>query len=216
VAKRKSSRRARSRKPSASKAGPTANGREAAEEAPAGAAAAHSAEQPSSPGPAWRESIVRRTEARQAAIERRAKPPRAGRRRASPENKRPQAPWHPWPLSELLIFVGLIGVVVWWLRGAQGSAALIGASVAAVAIGTLEFVLREHLAGYRSHTVLLAAIPVIVFHSGVILVAVAFTTVPRWVNIPLLVVDVALFALLYKLLRLRYLDARRERRFAGG
>jgi len=40
--------------------------------------------------------------------------------------------------------------------------------------------------------------------------------VPRWVNIPLLAIDVALFAVLFKLLRLRYLDARRERRFAGG
>jgi hypothetical protein len=94
--------------------------------------------------------------------------------------------------------------------------ALIVASIAAVAIGTLEVTLREHLGGYRSHTILLAGIPVVVFHSGAILVASAFTAVPRWINVPLLAIDVMLFAVLFKLLRLRYLDARRERRFAGG
>ena len=48
----------------------------------------------------------------------------------------------------------------------------------------------------------------------VLLIAGAFTSVPRWVNIPLLALDIAIFSLLYKLLRLRYLDAKRERRFA--
>ena len=38
----------------------------------------------------------------------------------------------------------------------------------------------------------------------------------HWINVPLLAIDVMLFAVLFKLLRLRYLDARRERRFAGG
>jgi hypothetical protein len=105
--------------------------------------------------------------------------------------------------------------VLAWKRGAEGSPALLIASVLAVAIGTVEFTLREHLGGYRSHTVLLALIAVVVFHSGTILLATAFTTVPRWVNIPLLALDVVLFSVLFKLLRLRYLDAKRERRFAG-
>jgi hypothetical protein len=111
--------------------------------------------------------------------------------------------------------VGLAGVVVAWARNFQGSPALIVASIVAIGIGTVEFSLREHLGGYRAHTVLLALIPVAVLHGGVIIVAGAFTTVPQWINIPLLVLDIAVFALLYKLLRLRYLDARRERRFAG-
>ena len=75
--------------------------------------------------------------------------------------------------------------------------------------------LREHLGGYRSHTVLLALIPVVVLHSAVLLIAGAFTSVPRWVNIPLLALDIAIFSVLYKVLRLRYLDAKRERRFAA-
>jgi hypothetical protein len=143
--------------------------------------------------------------------------PRTRSRARRPEqgkDERPQAPWHPVPLSELLILIGGIGVVVAWKRGAEGSPALLIASIAAVAVGTVEVTLREHLAGYRSHAVLLALIPVVVLHSAALLVAGAFTSVPRWVNIPLLAIDIVIFSVLFKLLRLRYFDARRERRFA--
>ena len=37
------------------------------------------------------------------------------------------------------------------------------AGIAAVLIGTVEVTLREHLSGYRSHTLILALLPVIVF-----------------------------------------------------
>jgi hypothetical protein len=117
-------------------------------------------------------------------------------------------------LSELLILVGLVGVMVAVFIEKEVHPALLVASIAAVAIGTVEVTLREHLGGYRSHTVLLALIPVVVLHSGVLLVAGAFTPVPRWVNIPLLALDIAIFSVLYKVLRLRHLDAKRERRFA--
>ena len=129
--------------------------------------------------------------------------------------ERPEAPWHPLPLSELLILVGLVGVMVAVFIEKEVHPALLLASIAAVAIGTVEVTLREHLGGYRSHTVLLALIPVVVLHSAVLLIAGAFTSVPRWVNIPLLALDIAIFSLLYKVLRLRYLDAKRERRFAA-
>lgn len=131
--------------------------------------------------------------------------------------ERPQAPWHPLPLSELLILVGAIGVVVAFGRGeAQSGGAALLASLAAVGLGTIEVTLREHLSGYRSHTVILAVLPTIVFHTVVILVLAAFTPVPRAVSTGLLVVDVAVFASLFKLLRARFLDARRERTFAAG
>lgn len=131
--------------------------------------------------------------------------------------ERPQAPWHPLPLSELLILVGVVGVVVAWLRGIQSEAALLGASIGAVAIGTVEVALREHLSGYRSHTILLAVIPAIVLHSAVVLLVLASSgQVPRWLNIVLLPIDLALVAFCFKLLRVRFVDARRERIFAGG
>jgi hypothetical protein len=83
-------------------------------------------------------------------------------------------------------------------------------------IGTVEVALREHRGGYRSHTLILSLLPVIVFHTAVVLIVAAFTTPPRALTIGLLPVDVALFALLFKLLRARFADARRERNFAAG
>jgi hypothetical protein len=89
------------------------------------------------------------------------------------------------------------------------------AGLAAVLIGTVEVTLREHLSGYRSHTLILALLPVVVFHSAVVLIVASLTTVPRVLNIGLLALDAALFAFLFKLLRAGFLDARRERTFAG-
>ena len=43
--------------------------------------------------------------------------PRARSASLKAAGERPQAPWHPLPLSELLILVGAIGAVVAWLRG---------------------------------------------------------------------------------------------------
>jgi len=127
---------------------------------------------------------------------------------------RPEAPWHPLPLSELLILVGIIGVVFGIKRGTEHPAPVLFAGVGAVMLGTFEVSLREHHSGYRSHTLMLAAIPTIVFHSIVILAVAAFTRVPRGLNIGLLVIDAALFAVLFKLLRAGFEDARRERRFS--
>ena len=129
---------------------------------------------------------------------------------------RPQAPWHPLPLSELLILAGAIGALVAWLRGVESNGALLGAAIGAVVLGTIEVTLREHLSGFRSHTVMLSALPAIVFHSVVVLaVLAAANRAPSWLNLALLPIDVALVVVCFKLLRARYVDARRERTFAG-
>jgi hypothetical protein len=127
----------------------------------------------------------------------------------SPAGERPPPPWHPLPLSELLILLGAIGVVVGLSSNgpAHGGPPLF-AGLGAVILGTLEVTLREHLGGYRSHTLLLALLPVIVFHSAVVIVVAALASVPAALNVGLLVIDVALFALLFKALRVRFLDAR--------
>lgn len=130
--------------------------------------------------------------------------------------ERPQAPWHPLPLSELLILVGGIGTVIAIRRGeVQNGGAALFASLGAVLIGTIEVTLREHLSGYRSHTLILSLLPTIVFHSALVLILAQFFQVPRWVTSALLAVDLALFAFLFKVLRARFLDARRERVFAA-
>jgi hypothetical protein len=129
--------------------------------------------------------------------------------------ERPQAPWHPLPLSELLILVGAIGTVVGLRRGISHGGPALFAGLAAVMIGTVEVTLREHRSGYRSHTLILAVLGVIVFHSAVVLGVAAVTRPPVALSVGLLALDLALFAFLFKLLRARFLDARRERTFAG-
>jgi len=115
-----------------------------------------------------------------------------------------------------LIFIGAIACAIAWLSGVTGHYALLGVGLAAVAIGTLEVTWREHMSGFRSHAVLLALIPPLVLHSVVLLGLSGFIRVPRWVNLPVLAIDLALFTFLYKHLRRRYADARRERLFAAG
>jgi uncharacterized membrane protein YhiD involved in acid resistance len=71
-------------------------------------------------------------------------------------DERPPAPWGSFPLSELLILLG-IGLMAWGLFSwdSEGNVRF-GAGLALAALGGLELSLREHLAGFRSHTTLLA------------------------------------------------------------
>ena len=125
--------------------------------------------------------------------------------------ERPQAPWHPLPLSELLILIGAIATVVGFLRGESGLP-LVFAGVGAVLIGTVEVTVREHLSGYRAHTLMLALLPAIALYTGVVFVA----RPPLALNLVLLAVAVLLAVFLFKALRARFLDARRKRVLRGG
>src|SRR5205814_7036208 len=76
-------------------------------------------------------------------------------RRASLD-ERPPAPWGSFPLVEVVV-LGAIGLFVAGLivRGARGGVMLVSALVLGSLAG-LELSIREHFAGYRSHTTLLA------------------------------------------------------------
>jgi uncharacterized membrane protein YgdD (TMEM256/DUF423 family) len=141
--------------------------------------------------------------------------PKVRKPRSSPTapsyGERPPAPWHPLPLSELLILVGAIAVVIGVRNGVSNAGATLLVGIAAVAIGTFEVTIREHRSGYRSHTVMLALLPVLVFDSLVVLVVSAITTAPRLLSVALLAIDIVLFAFLFRLLRARFLDARHAR-----
>jgi hypothetical protein len=131
--------------------------------------------------------------------------------------ERPRPPWHPLPLSEMLIVVGAVGAFVGLNKGASHGGPPLVAGLAAVVLGTAEFTLREHLSGYRSHTIILALLPTIALDTGAAFAIAAFVTpVPLAVKVAVLALDVPLVAFLFKLLRARFLDARRERVFAGG
>jgi hypothetical protein len=134
-----------------------------------------------------------------------------GSQPAAALGERPRAPWHPLPLSEILILVGAIGTVVGLRRGGSHGTAPLVAGLAAVGLGTFEVTTREHFSGYRSHAIILALLPVLVFHTAIVLGVSAFTTVPAFLTLVLLPLDVALFVFLFKLLRARFLEARRAR-----
>lgn len=122
--------------------------------------------------------------------------------------ERPQAPWHPLPLSEILILAGAIGAAVGYARNSSSIPPLLLAGIAATALGAIEVAWREHRFGYRSHTLLLSFLPVVVAHSAIVLLVNAIASFPAALNLPLLAVDVAVFFALFRTSRSRFLDAR--------
>jgi uncharacterized integral membrane protein len=68
-------------------------------------------------------------------------------------DERPPAPWGSVPLAELVILAGIVSLVI-GIVGQNTTA--IGLGVALAGLGGLEVAIREHFAGYRSHTTLLA------------------------------------------------------------
>lgn len=125
--------------------------------------------------------------------------------------ERPNAPWHPLPLSEILILAGAVAFVLAVSRlhkGPTSAGPLLLAGIVAVSLGTLEVTWREHSSGFRSHTLLLALLPVIVLHSAVVLGWASLAKPSQVVNVGMFAVDIALFVLLFRLLRVRFLDAR--------
>jgi uncharacterized integral membrane protein len=74
-------------------------------------------------------------------------------KRALRADERPPAPWGSFPLAELTILAGIVALVI---GVASASPTAIGVGVVLAALGGLEVSAREHFAGYRSHTTLLA------------------------------------------------------------
>jgi hypothetical protein len=100
---------------------------------------------------------------RQAAAAKQASEPAANPapRVAKPDD-RPPAPWGKVPLAELTILGGIVSLLVGVIGGHPTA---IGIGVALAGLGGMEVAIREHFAGYRSHTTLLAG-AVFVFTVG--------------------------------------------------
>jgi hypothetical protein len=95
---------------------------------------------------------ARRDRARATTPGERTERPRPGRTRIE---DRPAPLWGSAPLGELVTLVGIV-VMVWGFLSKSNARIGIGLGVAALA--GLELALREHLAGYRSHTTLLSGV----------------------------------------------------------
>ena len=70
----------------------------------------------------------------------------------------PKAPWHPFPLVELCVLVGMIAIVIGLTSDGERRMVLLFGGVALASFAGLEVSVREHFAGYRSHSSLLAGL----------------------------------------------------------
>ncbi len=117
--------------------------------------------------------------------------------------ERPPGPFGGVPVAELAIFAGLVALVFGVIR--HGGPALVGGVILCL-FGVVEVTAREHFSGYRSHTVMLAAIPAVAAEF-----VIALTIGGEVVRIVLLVPVAAVFAVCAWFLRKRFLIARQAR-----
>jgi hypothetical protein len=121
----------------------------------------------------------------------------------APREERPKPPWHPVPLVELCVLVGLILLVLGLIRVEHESGrVMLVAGMLIASLGGLDTALREHFAGYRSHSTLLAGLPAVAVAG-----ALFFASAP-WVA--LVAVAAATFAAVFLLARTAF------RRRSGG
>ncbi len=116
------------------------------------------------PGPAERDALA-------------PVPPRTARRgrRGDP----PPAPWGRFPLVELCTLLALVIGVLGFLKGGRSGVVMLICAGTLGSLAGLELSVREHLAGYRPHSTILAATV------GLLALAILFLAqVPRLVLLP--------------------------------
>jgi hypothetical protein len=68
----------------------------------------------------------------------------------------PKPPWHPVPLVELCVLVGIVLIAIGFFGDGERSRTALAAGIALASVAGLETAMREHFAGFRSHSTLLA------------------------------------------------------------
>lgn len=112
---------------------------------------------------------------RDAARAQRAGGEGSGRPKRPGERSRPPAPWGKFPLSELVVLIALV-MLGWgfFTYDSDRGKLMIALGLALGAIVGLELSIREHFAGYRSHTTLLSGAAALL-----VAIATAVAGVPR-------------------------------------
>jgi hypothetical protein len=129
--------------------------------------------------------------------------PRPARRES---RERPPAPWGSFPLTELAILAGLVGIVIGFTRGNRGGSLPLFVGLAVAGSAVIEMSWREHRSGFRSHTVLLAFAPVVV-----ITAILATVLGPIWTGAVALAGGIPLFSFLFWHLRRVWHEAQLRR-----
>jgi hypothetical protein len=101
-----------------------------------------------------RSTRAERDEARRVRAQEAARARAGGR---DSDDPRLPAPWGPFPLTELVVLlaIGLL-IAAFIVRGERGRT-MLAAGLLLGSLGGLEVSIREHFAGYRSHTTIFAA-----------------------------------------------------------
>jgi hypothetical protein len=95
-----------------------------------------------------------RAPAAERAVDKPSPAPR--RRRAEALDQRPPAPWGSFPLVELVVLVAILMLIGGFVVQGERGPVLIAVGLALGALAGIELSIREHFAGYRSHTLLLS------------------------------------------------------------
>ena|SRR5215218_29832 len=126
--------------------------------AAAGPAAGGSADKPASGGTTRAERDAARARRAAVARERQVAAATGDRRpaRRSPRGERPPAPWGSFPLVEICVLLSIVLLIAGFVIGGNRGATMVFAGLALGSLAGLELAIREHFAGFRSHTMLLA------------------------------------------------------------
>lgn len=90
--------------------------------------------------------------------------------------------WGSFPLSEIVIAIGLVMFLVGFLFvPSPGNRVVVGVGLVLGALAGAEVAIREHFAGYRSHTSLLAGGAGV--GSVALVLVIGKTSIPLWVGV---------------------------------
>ena len=96
---------------------------------------------------------------------------------AAPQGRKdgpPPAPWGSFPLSEIVVLIGIVLLFAGFFIEPPRGPIMIGTGLVLGSLAGLELSVREHLAGYRSHTLLIAGFAGVVVTAGLF----ALTEIP--------------------------------------
>jgi hypothetical protein len=82
--------------------------------------------------------------------------PAAAPRKRSADD-RPAAPWGTFPLTEIVIFIGVILLIAGFFTPPPQGFVMIAVGLGLASLAGLELSIREHYAAFRSHTLLLSS-----------------------------------------------------------
>jgi hypothetical protein len=106
----------------------------------------------------------------------------------------PKAPWSPFPLVELCVLIAIVVIVLGFLSDGPRRGALLACGVALGSLAGLEIAIREHFAGFRSHSALRAA-------AAAVFIAVPLYFLTGLPQVVLLAAGVVVYALAFAGLR---------------